>query len=54
MEMLKPLMGTVPDVTIWFYTIITSIIMLMVSTLAVLTKYRSRIVYWLLINENLL
>ncbi|ECT0760007.1 ABC transporter permease, partial [Salmonella enterica subsp. enterica serovar London] len=47
MEMLrKPLMGTVPDVTIWFYTIITSIIMLMVSTL-VLTKYRSRIVYWL-------
>ncbi|HAB5077519.1 TPA_asm: ABC transporter permease, partial [Salmonella enterica subsp. enterica serovar Virchow] len=46
-EMLrKPLMGTVPDVTIWFYTIITSIIMLMVSTL-VLTKYRSRIVYWL-------
>ncbi|EAA4542558.1 ABC transporter permease, partial [Salmonella enterica subsp. enterica serovar Newport] len=27
-------------------TIITSIIMLMVSTL-VLTKYRSRIVYWL-------
>ncbi|ECL8665383.1 ABC transporter permease, partial [Salmonella enterica] len=47
MEMLrKPLMGTVPDVTIWFYTIITSIIMLMVSAL-VLTKYRSRIVYWL-------
>ncbi|ECX2225583.1 ABC transporter permease, partial [Salmonella enterica subsp. enterica serovar Newport] len=38
--------GTVLDVTIWFYTIITSIIMLMVSTL-VLTKYRSRIVYWL-------
>ncbi|EFT1603768.1 ABC transporter permease, partial [Salmonella enterica] len=29
-----------------FYTIITSIIMLMVSAL-VLTKYRSRIVYWL-------
>ncbi|EBQ4490575.1 ABC transporter permease, partial [Salmonella enterica] len=29
-----------------FYTIITSIIMLMVSIL-VLTKYRSRIVYWL-------
>ncbi|EAW8086044.1 ABC transporter permease, partial [Salmonella enterica] len=29
-----------------FYTIITSIIMLMASTL-VLTKYRSRIVYWL-------
>ncbi|EEN6818299.1 ABC transporter permease, partial [Salmonella enterica] len=27
-------------------TVITSIIMLMVSTL-VLTKYRSRIVYWL-------
>ncbi|EGA9857935.1 ABC transporter permease, partial [Salmonella enterica] len=47
MEMLrKPLMGIVPDVTIWSYTIITSIIMLMVSTL-VLTKYRSRIVYWL-------
>ncbi|EGS4458391.1 ABC transporter permease, partial [Salmonella enterica] len=47
MEMLrKPLMGIVPDVTIWSYTIITSIIMLMVSTL-VLTKYHSRIVYWL-------
>ncbi|EFB1105768.1 ABC transporter permease, partial [Salmonella enterica] len=30
----------------WFYTIMTSIIMLIVSTL-VLTKYRSRVVYWL-------
>ncbi|EIG1434222.1 ABC transporter permease, partial [Salmonella enterica] len=29
-----------------FYTIITSIIMMMVLTL-VLTEYRSRIVYWL-------